>query len=864
MSSIHNRSVVLSSAVLLLALCRPANGAEVAFGTAPTVSKDGQRLVISFSVAAATDVEVSILDAEGRIVRHLAAGVLGAKTKPPAPLQAALEQKLTWDGKDDFGKKAAGGPFRVRVRAGSGVKFGRFIGGELYTFGRIHSVATDEDGRLYMMTYEGGLNQNMDTLRVFEADGTYRRTVIPFPANLEPERAEAVATWSKTRRAFLPRNKRSQLPEFYPWGGGARLVSASTNGGLVLTHGTNVYGIDLDGGNVRGPLPMWKKEAKLENPAWNIPQLAVSPDGRFIYYANVAGTKYHPKHFKDTNPRWPQGRVYRQDTTRKGSDPEKFFDLTLPDWTKEKYWLPDAWNKRTAAYGITVDGKGTVHVCDLVNQEIVAVDEKGSKVTATKAPWPERVHVEPKTGDYYVICRLDRPKDGLVLKKLLKIRGRGKEAKMVAELPLREPGLGDTSALGKVDGQPVLWVGGGGKLLCLKDKGTSFESITTNFRPRPNAQQDWNRIAVDYNRDEVYTSDGANLLFRYDGKTGRGGVLLQNGKPFHGVDLAVGYDGHLYCRTGSSFSGPLARYDRDLKPVKFSSGTNVLTPYIYSRYGVGNSEKGLGVGPDGSTFINFMYGWNKYFIAGFGGDGKPIPGKYLKGKIPKKSGTIDQVKGLDSAVIGPIPAACGGIRVDLAGNIYVGLRLWPKGSPLPAGLAKDQAYVTWTGSIVKFGPEGGTIVGAVKEDDEPVKKKGIDTDQRMVVTGALAIYPGIAPFSGSGYGGSGSACVCRVPRFDVDRFGRLVFTNAVTGAVAVIDNAGNRIVDFGAYGNFDSLLVPPGAKEGKPLVATPAIPLAWPTGAGFGRDAVYVNDTYNRRVVRVEWTWAVERIVEAK
>src|SRR5262249_44211370 len=161
--------------------------------------------------------------------------------------------------------------------------------------------------------------------------------------------------------------------------------------------------------------------------------------------------------------------------------------------------------------------------------------------------------------------------------------------------------------------------------------------------------------------------------------------------------------------------------------------------------------------------------------------------------IPKKSGTIDQVKGLDSAVIGPIPAACGGIRVDLAGNIYVGLRLWPKGSPLPAELAKNQAYVTWTGRIVKFCPEGGNSAGGGKEDDEPVKKKGSDTDQRMVVTGALAIYPGIAPFSGSGYGGTGSACVCRVPRFDVDRFGRLVFTNAVTGAVAVIDNAGNRI-----------------------------------------------------------------------
>ena len=39
----------------------------------------------------------------------------------------------------------------------------------------------------------------------------------------------------------------------------------------------------------------------------------------------------------------------------------------------------------------------------------------------------------------------------------------------------------------------------------------------------------------------------------------------------HGVDLAVGYDGYLYCRTGTGYSGPLERYDRALKPVPTTS-----------------------------------------------------------------------------------------------------------------------------------------------------------------------------------------------------------------------------------------------------------------------------------------------------
>ena len=45
---------------------------------------------------------VTVEDAQGKIIRHLAAGVLGKN--PPEPLQPnSLAQSLTWDGKDDFG-----------------------------------------------------------------------------------------------------------------------------------------------------------------------------------------------------------------------------------------------------------------------------------------------------------------------------------------------------------------------------------------------------------------------------------------------------------------------------------------------------------------------------------------------------------------------------------------------------------------------------------------------------------------------------------------------------------------------------------------------------------------------------------------
>ncbi len=845
----------LITAALLLGALPATPSPDITFAQAPVATRKGDRTVVAFALSKSADVEVAVLNASGDVVRHLAAGVLGGKNPPPAPLQAGLSQSLEWDGNDDFAKPAAGAPFTFRVRAGLGVTLGRFVGEDPYTFGSINSIATDDAGKLYVTAYTGGLNQNMDTLRVFAPDGAYERTLIPFPETLEPARAAAMAGWDVTRACFRPKNGQSQLPQFYPWHGDVRVAGVSSKGGLVLTHTTNVFRMDLDGGNLRGPAPMWSPQAKLKNATWNVPQLGVSPDGKYIYYANVAGTVYDPKWPKDIDPNWPQGRVYRQDTTQAGRDPEKFFDLDLPDWEKGKHWLPNAWNCRTAAYHLAVDPAGKILIGDLLNQKIVEVDPSGKKLSETAVEWPERVHVDTASGALYVISRLTAlPAENSEL-KMVKIVGRGAAAKKVAELPLKltvtRHGIG--TALGRMGGAPVLWIGSSKGLTCVKDQGEALAFVDTKFKPRPKAQGDWNRMVVDAARNEIYTSDGGSLIYRYDGKSGEGTVVEKGGKPFQAVDVAVGYDGLLYWRSGPSFTGPLERTDRDLKPAPFVSGTHVLSPTIYSRYGVGNCEKGMGVGPKGECYINFMYGWNKYFVAGFGPEGKPIEGNYLHGKVGNAAAENKDKKGypadLDSAVVGPIPSACGGIRTDLKGNVYVGMRLRPKGFQPPPGLEKDPAFKTWTGSIVRFGPEGGTVINAVKEDNLKDAAGAIEMEDGMSVIGAQHVYPGVAPFSGDGFGGGGSCCVCRVPRFDVDRYGRLIYTNAVTNSVALVDNAGNPILDFGTYGNFDA---------GRGGAKSALIPLAWPTGAGFGNGHFYINDVYNRRIVRVDLVYALE------
>src|SRR5262245_13174332 len=114
------------AAILALAISATAV-AEVRLSSGPVAKKSGDKTTISFAVSEAADVEVAVLDADGNVVRHLAAGVLGAKNPPPEPLKEGLSQSIEWDGRDDSGKPVPAGQFKVRVRAGMTPTFGRII-----------------------------------------------------------------------------------------------------------------------------------------------------------------------------------------------------------------------------------------------------------------------------------------------------------------------------------------------------------------------------------------------------------------------------------------------------------------------------------------------------------------------------------------------------------------------------------------------------------------------------------------------------------------------------------------------------------------------------------------------------------------
>jgi len=817
---------------------------EVQFVDSPKVSQSVVYMIVSFSVNKPTDVEVSILDQNGKIVRHLAAGVLGAKNPPPAPLEVGLSQEIVWDGNDDLGKPAEGGPFTVRVRAGMSVRFGRMIGGSPYTGSvvvmpyraPVNGLAVDADGNLFIkMMSSVGSHGNSGMwpwhVRKFDRDGNYLKTVLPYAPSTAPEKANGFELITREGRGFTPANQNSLYPVFSVLGNevGSRLIDEK----LVFVHSEKrrLNFLSLDGSNKIRTVAMWPADAKLNCPRWLDIQVAFSPDGRFAYYSNVAGTPYNGKKPTDIDMVWPQGRIYRQDLSKTDSRPTKFFDLTLPDFDRQPYWMPSAWDKKTAAAGIQTDADGNILVCDLVNGRIVEISPKGKLIGATKVPWPDKIMVNRKTGDLYVISR-KVSRGYLPAATLYKIAGRGDNAKTVAQLPLAGT-VGGAYTLDESGKTPVIWLAGQATrekdsttLLRVEDRGKALVVTRDDFLNRDkNAITFVGYMDVDRDAELVYVTRSGGTVWRFNGETGRGGPL-----EIKAVDLAIGPGGHIYTwGIDGGYHGSIARFTRDLKPAPLASTGEHTFGYLYGRAGRGKSVCGMDVDSLGRVFAT--YGVNDCHVRAYDEYGKLVNFD-RKIKINTRRGA-EEVPVAISGVVG----YGGSIRLDSKGNIYLLQHGLPADHQHPPGYESDEAYRQAVGTIYKFSPNGGDLT----QDRRSVKE----------AVGSINHYPDCGPISRWRCAGS---CACTKPRFDVDGFGRLYIPNGITYSVSVRDNANNEIIRFGDYGNFDCR--GPRSKEPQPKV-----PLGWPVATGASDRSIYVGDTLNHRVVRVDKVFAAESVV---
>jgi sugar lactone lactonase YvrE len=878
------RSVLAGILVVgLPSLCskagEPVPPGEAAFAVRPSVEKTGEGAKIRFALAAPRDVEVAVLGSDGKVVRHLAAGVLGGAKPPSAPLQGGLSQALEWDGRNDFGKPAAGGPFKVRVRAGTGVKFGRTVSDSPYMIAAVRGLAADQAGNLYVVNQSFGYGSYY--CQVFDKDGKYLRTIIPFPVSLPREKVEAFSCWDEAGKRPVMRNYSDVYPYCLPldWKD-ANLMMGSTDAehGIFLANGAYVYRFDRDGGAWEGKIPF----SRLLGPErqWNgkmpLPGaqragggtcLAVAPDGKKLY-ATLAYCKTGADG-KPVNPDWLPGTVYAMELDGKS---------TLQAWK----------TLETGPLGpLTLDAKGNIYLLAVEKKQIVVIDPAGEPIGSVPAEAADQIAVHPASGEVYVFTSKKLAYQRFQ-KTVTKYSG-FKDAKLLATLDLGvRPGDGGRMALAFDGKTTAVWIGGAesgggrtdrGDVTRYEDRGKELVATVKLHEKDPDALGFHDCLAVDPGNEDVYINDDYSTFYRYNGLTGEGGALAKVRKDFRATDLTVGPDGLLYVRSGESYSGPFERLDRNLKPAPFAGGTHVLSPYIYSRFGAGYGEKGIGVGRDGKSYVTFMYDWTKYCTAGFGADGKPLAGNQLKGLVGNRGQKPKDPKQvypeeLTGAVIGPVPKTTGGVRVDSHGDLYIGVAQVPKGCAPPAMYAKDRGWAAMVGSVVRFGPEGGGWIRTDPKTDsvkEPVGAppepgKAIEMEVGHFAVGAKQVYTGIAPFSGtygSGRASIGKAwCDCRSARFDLDRYDRLYLPNCIDNSVSILDNAGNLVHKFGGYANYDSQRVPEDAKG--PAVPTAYVPLGWPIGTGVSDEHIYVCDQLNRCVVRVDRTWAATETVAVR
>ncbi|MGQ9662839.1 MAG: hypothetical protein ACUVWX_10975, partial [Kiritimatiellia bacterium] len=142
-------------------------------------------MTISFAVKDYCDATIAIERDDGRIVRHLASGVLGPNA-PEAFRSNALEQTIVWDGKDDLGRYVDDkDACFVRISLGFKPRVERhFLWSPHRRFSNCGHAPTCYAVAPFVARPEGVYvfdGSQHDYLRLFDHNGNYLRTIYPFP-----------------------------------------------------------------------------------------------------------------------------------------------------------------------------------------------------------------------------------------------------------------------------------------------------------------------------------------------------------------------------------------------------------------------------------------------------------------------------------------------------------------------------------------------------------------------------------------------------------------------------------------------------------------------------------------------------------
>lgn len=881
---------------VLILFCFPLVAAEPrpAFSEPLTAKREGDAVRIQFAVDRPTDVAVTIENAQGKIVRHLVAGLLGKN--PPEPLRAeSLWQSLVWDGKDDAGMALAVGPFRVRVQLAMRGEFDRFLFYRPEATGPISTVAVGPKGTLYVFHRDGTVNGNMGghKVRLYHRDGSPHKVLVPFPADIAAERVRPLGTFQTATGELVPHVHNFETLSFYPDRVGVRgrdmpelSCPAVDSRGRVywLAKGLTLVAVDADGGipyeSFLGPrlLPDIK-ELRLAGEGYHFwsekPCLAVSSDDQFVYFAGLATGH------GDYKQAQPLPCVFRANVTTR--EAEVFLgDLDRPGNDRQRL---------TAPRGLAV-AQGLVYVADPPTNRVVAFREADRSYAGEIAVDNPQVIGVAASGAVYVCAYT-----GTQTAELIKFSGLGGKELYRQTLPRTglSPNPGAHRIAVDASVEPVrIWLpqlyGDPVKLHAYDDLGDRFVDrgdVRQEHAPRDEpvtGEPDWRKvqradrdghigprdISVDRVRDEVYIKAGSNTTFRLDDRSGEITGVIDAARVASGTVLASqlvpGQDGSLYVFT---WNRGLWRLDRDGRPKNWDR----LDTHSLPLEGMMCFQlRHLALKPHTTDEV-YVIATADYLTKN-----KQDAGKFLTLNAIGQDGRTSRTL-IWQCLNGAVP------RFDARGNIYIADLVKPidrsypeffdgRLAPPPQNTGGgDQFWNSYMyGSVIKFPPTGGIIwhqptlpkstlgeppAELLAQPRVPFKRHyAYSPHLTGTIQGALWTRFGYAPYSAH-MSGNTSHCMCEGSGFDVDPFGRVFFPNLGQFRIEVVDTNNNPLTTMGQYGNEDS--GGPGAR-----VARPAIPLAWPTYVGVTDRHAYIADTVNRRVVRVKLRYAAEAACEVR
>jgi len=418
----------------------------------------------------------------------------------------------------------------------------------------------------------------------------------------------------------------------------------------------------------------------------------------------------------------------------------------------------------------------------------------------------------------------------------------------IGKAPLYSVKLGNsypTLALDSQGDKPVIWLArtfwntwesplplrGIQKVVDLGDK---FSAPVTIIRHRP-IPDVFQIAASPINNDVFVHSFSGHRFARVDGQTGDIKLL----KNIYGHDVACGPEGHLFVNRSTKWSPgekTIEKYDRDGNPVKFSGldshGIKKIPGNISGHATL--ASKGFSISPLGDivTIDKTPPHWG---VSIYGADGLLKTKKVIDGMIKSDGSPV----------------------MDFQKNLYIAASLKPADKAYPGIFGKEppNKFYNWMyGSIIKFPPEGGKLYLPTSRPWPPPKAETLRPvikprmKQTAYVEDAIWIQSSFSALPG------GALCGCYTGRFTVDNFGRVYIPDTGRFSILIVDSANNEILRFGSYGNEDSA----GPKS---RVPEPEIPLSWPHAVTVGKNGIYISDFINRRIVRVNLTYAAETTI---